>query len=165
MRSFWAVVAFLMVLFLSGCKVKERTAISTASTVETASEAHRDSIRLVTRDYLIYRIDTLTVCEVVREYGAPLFIPGTGCVTPLVRETTRETEQGARLAWQEKADTIARSFEEGTRSEVAALSSDEKHDRATDDKSGRYLTVIVLGALAITLYFLDKRIDKWKLLE
>lgn len=161
---FLAAVAFFAIV-AGGCKVRERTAISTASTVETASEAHRDSVRVVTRDRVIFRTDTLTVREVVREYGAPLLVRDTVYITPLVRETTRETEQGARLAWQEKADSLAHSASRATLTTDEKLSTDTKTDRATNDRSGWYLTLIALGALALILYFLGKRIDKWKLLE
>lgn len=168
MRGAWflAVVVFFATTE-TGCKVKERTAVSTASNVETASEAHRDSVRVVTRDHITYRIDTLTVREVVREYGAPLLVRDpdssrpSGFITPLIRKTTRETEQGARQTWQERADSLMQARADVAFREDSTAKADTRTDRTTDDKSGWYLTVIALGALAVILFFLDKRTDKY----
>lgn len=163
MRAGAVLLLALLTLTANGCKVKERTAVSTASKVETASEAHRDSIRIATRDRVIFRTDTVTVREVVREYGAPVLVRDTVFFTPLVRETTRSTEQGARLAWQEKADSLLLAHSDGTFGRDSVITTDTRTDRTTDDKSGRYLTVIALalGTLALILYFICKRIDKY----
>lgn len=165
MRADAVLLLALLTLTAAGCKVKERTAAAVASDVRVEAGSRRDSVRVVTRDRVILRTDTVTVREVVREYGAPVLVRDTVFFTPLVRETTRETETGARLAWQEKADSLAHSASRATLTTDEKLSTDTKTDRATDDKSGRYLTLIALGALALILYFLGKRIDKWKLLE
>lgn len=157
MRAGAVLLLALLTLTANGCKVKERTAVSTASKVETASEAHRDSIRIATRDRVIFRTDTVTVREVVREYGAPVLVRDTVCFTPLIRETVRETESGAREEWQARTDILTRD-----RSDASFNRADtSRTETKTEDKSGRCIAAIVIGALAILLYFAGKRLDKY----
>lgn len=165
MRADAVLLLALLTLTAAGCKVKERTAAAVASDVRVEAGSRRDSVRVVTRDRVILRTDTVTVREVVREYGAPVLVRDTVFFTPLVRETTRETESGARRAWREKADSLFLAHSDGTFGRDSVVTTDTRTDRTTDDRTGRYLTIIVLGALALLLYFTGKRIDKWKLLE
>lgn len=165
MRAGAVLLFTLLTLTAGGCKVKERTAAAVVSDVRVEAGSRRDSVRVVTRDRVILRTDTVTVREVVREYGAPVLVRDTVFFTPLVRETTRETESGARSAWREKADSLLLAHSDGTFGRSGVVTTDTRTDRTTDDKSGAYLTIIVLGALALLLYFIGKRIDKWKLLE
>lgn len=164
MRADAVLLLALLTLTAGGCKVKERTAAAVASDVRVEAGSRRDSVRVVTRDRVILRTDTVTVREVVREYGAPVLVRDTVFFTPLVRETTRETESGARSAWREKADSLLLAHSDGTFGRSGTSVADTRTDRSTEDRSGLVVIAIVLGALALLLYFIGKRIDKWKLL-
>lgn len=161
MRADAVLLLALLTLTSGGCKVKERTAAAVASDVRVEAGSRRDSVRVVTSDRVVFRTDTVTVREVVREYGAPVLVRDTVFFTPLVRETTRETESGARRSWREKADSLVLAHSDGTFGRDSVITTDTRTDRTTDDRSGLVITAIVLGALALLLYFIGKRIDKY----
>ena len=157
-RTAWflAVVAFFATTE-TGCKTAERVKTDTAT--QTAEK--RDSVRVVYRDRVVFRTDTVTTREVVKEYGAPVLVRDTVYFTPLIRETVRETESGAREEWQARTDILTRD-----RSSASFNRADtSRTETETEDKSGRYIVAIVLGALAIGLYFFGKQVDKWKFLD
>lgn len=161
MRTDAVLLLALLTLTSGGCKVKERTAAAVASDVRVEAGSRRDSVRVVTSDRVVFRTDTVTVREVVREYGAPVLVRDTVFFTPLVRETTRETESGARRSWREEADSLVLAHSDGTFGRDSVITTDTRTDRTTDDRSGLVITAIVLGALALLLYFIGKRIDKY----
>lgn len=161
MRAGAVLLLALLTLTAGGCKVKERTAVAETAHAKTEARLESDSIRVVKSDRVIFRTDTVTVREVVREYGAPVLVRDTVFFTPLVRETTRETEQGARRAWQERADSLLLAHSDGAFRENSVITADTRTDRTTEDRSGLVITIIALGALALLLYFIGKRIDKY----
>ena len=146
------VVAFFATA-TTGCKTAERVKTDTA----TQTVEKRDSVRVVYRDRVVFKTDTVTTREVVKEYGAPVLIRDTVYYTPLVRETVRETETGTREEWLARTDSITEARLDASFDQTDT----DRSESETEDKSGYYIVALILGALLIGAYFLGKRLDKY----
>ena len=144
----------LILLFIAtGCKTAERVKTDTA----TQTVERRDSVRVVYRDRVVYKTDTVTTREVVKEYGAPVLIRDTVYFTPLKRETLRETETGTREEWLARTDSITQA-----RLDASFDRTDTgRSETEKDNKTGIYVFAVLLVALLVGACFLDKRLDKY----
>lgn len=156
---FLAAVAFFAIV-AGGCKVRERVTSESDTRTEAVRRVVQDSIAKRTTARIEVRGDTLSHTETVTEYAPPVVLNGK-VYTPVHKKTVRQTDAGSseKIDETETQDTAAQVTEQETSRAKNTTATATK--RETDNKSGWYLTLIALGALAITLYFLGKRIDKY----
>lgn len=148
------------VLMAGGCKVRERTETAVASDVRVEAGSRRDSVRVAHSDRAVFRADTAILREVVREYGTPIRTPDGDYFVPLVREITRGAETGKKETWQARTDLLSGGFEEGAFSRKSNFSAEEHTTHTTEDRSGWYMTLVVLGALVIGGVFVERWLSK-----
>ena len=157
MKRFVGLCLMTALLLTGGCKTAERVKTDTA----TQTVERRDSVRVVYRDRVVFKTDTVTTREVVKEYGAPVLVRDTVYFTPLKRETLRETETGTREVWQARTDSITQARLDASFDQTDTGRSETK----TNNNTGIYVFAVLLGALLVGAYFVDKLMDKWKFLE